>query len=140
MCRYSDHPYKFHYVCFDCRRSVKVRHDQKRDESGKRTSSSDTRAAKCPECGQEMKIMGRDFKAPRRNDVAGWRALRILVSAGYRFDSCGCPRASAPRCRPTAPGEAAAARKAAVERRDPIAKALRRSDAEKRRAKRNLTY
>ena len=44
----------------------------------------------CPNCGSGMKPMGHDFQAPRRQNKAQWRKIRLLWEAGIRFNSCGC--------------------------------------------------
>lgn len=112
MCRYSEHNYKHHFACFDCRRTVKMSY---RDPNSP--------AVVCPECAKEMHWLGRDFAAPTRTNDLEWRALEILVRAGIVFDSCGC---DGPGYRPTTPREA---RKMVENRkRDPIKAALRSSD------------
>jgi hypothetical protein len=37
-----------------------------------------------------MVDLGRDLKAPRRNDIGQWRKIALLWRHGIRFDSCGC--------------------------------------------------
>lgn len=71
MCRYATKRYKIHYACFECRVAFKECSD-------------------CPECEMPMVEMGRDFKAPPRNDRKWWRNAEILANAGFRFESCGC--------------------------------------------------
>lgn len=33
----------------------------------------------CPHCGQALVSMGKNFKAPRKNDVAQWHKLALIV-------------------------------------------------------------
>ncbi len=86
MCRYAHHIYKYPYACFNCRKMFK------------QTSPWDTpakqrvfeREVKCPQCGQLMKSMGHDFKAPKQNDVKQWKKVQILFEHGFAYGSCGC--------------------------------------------------
>jgi hypothetical protein len=71
MCRYSSGLYLPKMVCFKCRRSFKE-------------------ISRCPECGDWLESLGRDFKPPRRADVKAWRVVVELYSQGVIFDSCGC--------------------------------------------------
>jgi hypothetical protein len=48
-----------------------------------------------------MADMGADFMAPPRRNVRAWRALRICVDAGIRFDAPGSGASA-----PTTTGEA----------------------------------
>jgi hypothetical protein len=34
--------------------------------------------------------MGLDFKAPPKDDVAGWKIMHALHENGFDFRSCGC--------------------------------------------------
>ena len=77
MCRYADHAYLSHYVCVPCRISWKA-------------ERRPTSPPLCRGCGLPGVHMGRDFKAPRKADVNGWRKVGIFVAQGVRFDSCGC--------------------------------------------------
>ena len=49
----------------------------------------------CPECGGPLHAMGRDFKAPRRQDRRGWKAVAAAFLRGRRFGKapypCGGP-------------------------------------------------
>lgn len=73
MCRYLQHPAKSHMVCLPCR-----------------WTSKSTRPITCPLCQTPMVDLGRDFKAPRADDVRQWRKVAALWERGIRFDSCGC--------------------------------------------------
>jgi hypothetical protein len=37
-----------------------------------------------------MLDLGKDFKAPRRQNLAQWRKVAMLAAAWITFDSCGC--------------------------------------------------
>ncbi|MCC9604219.1 hypothetical protein LOC67_27005 [Stieleria sp. JC731] len=45
---------------------------------------------KCPNCGNPMADLGRDWRPPRRADVKAWRALAGVYALGHAFHSCGC--------------------------------------------------
>jgi DNA-directed RNA polymerase subunit RPC12/RpoP len=61
------------FACFECRKSFK------------RKLGRETYA--CPQCGKEMCEMGRQFKAPRLDDVKQWRKVEALVRGGITFHS-----------------------------------------------------
>jgi hypothetical protein len=86
MCRYAMHPVKTHFACLDCRHTAK--HPQ---------APLYGPGPHCPHCRVEMVDLGRDFRAPRKAATAQWEKVRRLVTAGLRFDSCGC---SGPGYRP----------------------------------------
>jgi hypothetical protein len=46
--------------------------------------------AKCPQCGSLMANMGKDFEAPRMNQVKEWQHLAQLYKVGITYHSCGC--------------------------------------------------
>lgn len=85
MCRYAMSVYKPHFACFGCRKSFKRRLLLEVDEARKESA-----AAKCPDCGELMANMGKDFEAPAKRDEQAWRHLRLLYSVGIAFHSCGC--------------------------------------------------
>lgn len=47
-------------------------------------------AHRCPECGEPMIDMGRDFKSPRQSDKKAWRILQGMFRVGHAFHTCGC--------------------------------------------------
>ncbi len=86
MCRYAMTNYKPHYACFNCRKTFKRR--LLSDIEGK--GGLHLTEAKCPECGQLMADMGKDFEAPKKSDIKGWGQIKLLYSVGITFHSCGC--------------------------------------------------
>jgi DNA-directed RNA polymerase subunit RPC12/RpoP len=85
MCKYAVVKYKPHYACFSCRKTFKRRlwvDFKKGDEAGKE--------AKCPECGQLMANMGKDFESPKKDDIKAWAHIKNLYSVGIGYYSCGC--------------------------------------------------
>jgi hypothetical protein len=94
MCRYGEYVYKEHYACFSCRKMFRrpMRHELARP-----IGREETRVVPCPQCGQAMTNLGKDFKAPRQGDVRQWQKVQELYANGYSFDSCGC---SGPEPRP----------------------------------------
>lgn len=97
-------PYKEKWGCFSCRKSFKQTSRYRRlhflpvAEDGERL-------VRCPQCGERMKDMGLDFKAPRQTDREQWKKVELLFANGYKFSSCGC---NGPGPRPARPKEVAA--------------------------------
>lgn len=89
MCRYAMSTYKEHYACFECRKTFKRRllRDINRE---KVINKVDDLPAKCPECGQFMADMGKDFEAPKKQDLKAWKHIYSLYEVGITFHSCGC--------------------------------------------------
>lgn len=85
MCRYAMSDYRTHFVCVPCRRSFK--HESRSEQ-------------RCPDCRSLMVDAGRDLEVPRRGDVAGWRALAVVLNSGLTFHGCGC---NGPGYRPRTP-------------------------------------
>ena len=86
MCRYAMIKYKSHYACFECRKTFKRRLlCDIEDKDGLESNE-----AKCPQCGNLMANMGKDFEAPKKSDVKEWEHIRRLYSVGITFHSCGC--------------------------------------------------
>lgn len=81
--------YKEHYACFDCRKTFKRRllWDVNRD---KVINNEEERPSKCPECGQLMANMGKDFESPKKQDLITWSHIKSLYQVGITFHSCGC--------------------------------------------------
>ena len=46
--------------------------------------------AKCPQCGNFMADMGKDFEAPKMDDTKAWEQIQRLYSVGITYHSCGC--------------------------------------------------
>jgi DNA-directed RNA polymerase subunit RPC12/RpoP len=63
--------YLISYACFKCRLTFK------RDP--------DLKEHKCPQCSNEMEIMGRAFTAPKKKDTEQWEKLEYLVENGFSF-------------------------------------------------------
>jgi hypothetical protein len=91
MCRYATTNYKPHCACFGCRKAFRRRLALDVEHHGPE------QPAVCPECGGPLASMGLDFKAPRRDDLKGWRLAEELWTVGETFHSCGC---SGPGYRP----------------------------------------
>src|SRR4030095_13375126 len=66
------------FACFDCRQSFKRKLTPVRQTNN---------APSCPQCAKEMWEMGRQFKAPLRDDVKQWRKVEALVRGGITFHS-----------------------------------------------------
>ena len=119
MCRYARKTYKSHYTCFKCKKSFKqadtddilsrikkekVYHQPdgtirnvgdvftkaKKEELDELTKEIKSRQIKCPECGNLMADLGKDFKAPKKTAVKEWKIVEGLFRIGRCFHSCGC--------------------------------------------------
>lgn len=88
MCRYGDHTYKDHFACFGCRKTFR---------------KPESLQYKCPDCGEVMVNMGKDFAAPRKRNHKQWAKVQLLAQNGILFRSCGC---SGPGYRPKTMREA----------------------------------
>lgn len=87
MCRYAQYTYKEHYACFACRKMFR---QPMRHEMARPIAREEKRVSPCPQCGQAMTNLGKDFKAPRQTDVKQWQKVQELYANGYSFGSCGC--------------------------------------------------
>jgi len=120
MCRYARKIYKSHYACFRCRKSFKqtdvddillrIRKDKMYHElNGKSIKRAgqvftkterhilnelreeiENRPIKCPECGNLMADLGREFKPPKKTAVKEWKIVEGLYRTGKIFHTCGC--------------------------------------------------
>ncbi|MFI9238560.1 deoxyxylulose-5-phosphate synthase [Streptomyces sp. NPDC053079] len=72
-------PAKSAYVCLPCRASYK-----------QPSHGRYNRVRTCPRCAGSLIHVGSAFAPPRRRDVAGWRALSVLLHAGVRFHKDCC--------------------------------------------------
>ncbi|SDJ35613.1 hypothetical protein SAMN05421542_3288 [Chryseobacterium jejuense] len=53
-------------------------------------SEIENRTIKCPECGNIMADLGKDFKAPKKTAVKEWEIIESLFKTGKCFHTCGC--------------------------------------------------
>jgi len=60
--------HKQHFACFACRKSFK----QMGSEKGERPF-------RCPDCGVQMAVMGKDFKSPPKKSWEQWIKVEGLV-------------------------------------------------------------
>ncbi|AHH16783.1 hypothetical protein NONO_c19830 [Nocardia nova SH22a] len=112
MCEYG-YFYKVHYVCVECRVSLK--------------RPPTTATPECPRCRAEMVCAGHDFAAPPRRDTKAWSVVAAVLAAGLRyegFQSCGCGRE--PKYRPSTRAELRARHRFATAQEIPLAEALLR--------------
>lgn len=76
------YPYLHPHACLVCRKSFKRKADGVLGPSGK----------PCPDCGAELILLYRHFKAPPKNDKVQWEKVRYLIEHGYyfgRIKECG---------------------------------------------------
>lgn len=86
MCRYGFNAYKDTYACFTCRKGFKRRLDKDILPQDQRDSD----IVRCPDCGGEMKNLGKDLRLPARKADEKWAAIEYLSLQNYNFYSCGC--------------------------------------------------
>ena len=86
MCRYGHHIYKIPYACFNCRKVFK---HSPWELPPKQRLISEKRNVKCPQCGIIMHCMGRNFKAPKQNDLKQWKKVEILFQHGFAYHGFG---------------------------------------------------
>ena len=89
--------YNLQHACFHCRKVFKLAYQTKAQLraawlSRRMTGHQPSREFQepphiCPQCGGEVEVMGRAFRAPRCNDLDAWRSVELLVQAGFRFFS-----------------------------------------------------
>lgn len=120
MCRYAAKTYKSNYACFKCRKSFKQAHPDdilkrvkkdgifhdsngkvarkvgqiftkaEKDKLSELVGEIESRPIKCPECGELMADLGKDFRVPKRTALKEWKIVEGLFKVGKYFYSCGC--------------------------------------------------
>lgn len=70
----SSYPYLGAHACFNCQKSFKLSYEKDH---------------LCPECGDKIYLMGRSFKAPKRENREQWKKVQKLYALGFRFHSYG---------------------------------------------------
>lgn len=71
-----------HHACFACRKAFHKPADL--SETGWVVLGKTLYP--CPDCGQPMTPMGKNFKAPKREDLEAWQVLEILANKGFLHD------------------------------------------------------
>ena len=90
MCRYAiAGPYKNRYACFICCKAFKRRaeHDLPRRMQ---SPGGQPKQVRCPNCRALMHDMGKDFKAPPKENSKQWKKVELLFLNGVTFHDCGC--------------------------------------------------
>jgi len=64
------------HACFSCRKSYKYPVETKFTVSFSKL---------CPQCGEEIFLMGRSFEAPKKSDKKQWLKVEKLRRAGFMF-------------------------------------------------------
>ena len=78
-----------HYVCFECRKAFQKPVDVLGQAMawGKFVPLAIDVGVKtypCPQCGQAMTHMGKNFRAPAQADAEAWEVVRRLADAGFK--------------------------------------------------------
>jgi hypothetical protein len=71
-----------HHVCFGCRKAFK-----KPASTNKGWVQLEGYSYPCPNCKKPMSQLGKNFRAPRQENIRAWRLLERLFAAGFRFNS-----------------------------------------------------
>ena len=91
--------YNIQHACFACRKVFKLPSTEKEQArsawlsrrylSGRSPTQPSPEFAphRCPECSGTLEMLGRAFRAPRRQDRDAWERVRLLVQGGCRFFS-----------------------------------------------------
>ena len=81
-----DYTYLTHFACFACRKAYRQIPTNRvyRRQGRKILFSFERRDVVCPQCGSVMANMGRNFKAPKRDDLDRWAAIELLHRNGIR--------------------------------------------------------
>jgi DNA-directed RNA polymerase subunit RPC12/RpoP len=95
--RPKSYQYQIQYACFDCRKAFKrpsIVTEQERTAwlsrriSGRQPSKPFAMPEyRCPECKRLLKLMGRAFRAPRKEDADQWHKVELLARSGFTFRS-----------------------------------------------------
>jgi len=85
--------FQIQFACFECRKAFKrpcTEREQQRSAwlsrriSGRQPSKPFTPPVyHCPDCDGVATLMGRAFRAPRRDNVDQWRKVEVLARAGF---------------------------------------------------------
>lgn len=83
-----------HYVCFHCRKPFKkpstavfVRGRSGREHLKFSGIDADLYLYPCPQCGRLLRMIGKNFRAPKQSDVEGWQISERLLDAGFSHSS-----------------------------------------------------
>lgn len=84
------------YACFKCRKSFKrpqfspsssrfMTAEQVKGQIKEVLEFEASREYKCPDCGSKCSYMGKDFKAPKKADIRGWKEAETFIQSGKVF-------------------------------------------------------
>ena len=71
-----------HHVCFECRKTFKKPASTK---GGYVVLGG--QIYPCPSCQKPMTPIGKNFRAPKKNNLRAWRLAERLYQTGFRFNS-----------------------------------------------------
>src|SRR5689334_22195798 len=72
MCFCQTGRYKEHFVCFACRKMFK-KTAYAQLPGAKRPSTYEEYQPTCPQCGQLMHNLGKEFEPPKQRNLKAWR-------------------------------------------------------------------
>lgn len=76
--------YSCRWACLNCRKAFKLY------SAHEFNWAHPNREVKCPECGNAMVDVGRDYRVPKKGNKNKWKVLEALVDKGFGFHTCGC--------------------------------------------------
>ena len=78
--------YSMSFVCFKCKTSNMRQYDV--------TPCDYPNSSVCPVCGNTTINLGRNFKPPKKSDLAQWKKVKFLVDNGFVFQKIRVERNS----------------------------------------------
>src|SRR4029078_2075362 len=97
MCFCHTGRFKEHFVCFTCRKMFK-KTSYAELSVDKRPATYEEYQPVCPQCGQSMHNLGKEFEPPRQSDLKAWREVeknhleiqrKSMTSPGSSFSHGG---------------------------------------------------
>lgn len=74
----------YHFVCFDCLVSFKRPASKGAPSDSAHRIDSEIEHI-CPNCGNKLHFMGRQFRPPKKSANNSWYVIKELWNAGFRF-------------------------------------------------------
>ena len=76
---------KLQHACFDCRKSWKIEIPQDIFWETYIEKEELQEVHPCPECGATLNVMGKNFRAPKKEKKKEWQLVEELYRNGFRF-------------------------------------------------------
>jgi len=75
---------KLQHACFNCRKSWKKEIPDVFWETYTEKEELQVKYP-CPECGKTLNVMGKNFRAPKKEKIKEWKVVEKLFRNGFRF-------------------------------------------------------